>query len=187
MWADIKIVLAKESWWEAQISLRRTSLNTMCFHLKVPRNKTPLNNNTQQPKVQTPRRLRAEHPSSSWFDALSKDTDVAPEVVAQASSNQVVGILLLSQTVQGQALHRQRLWRKTKVQQTHKRGRSHQQRQTWLFLYERPSRTSMLGKLGVGQDLFAELQPVSVLLVFVTSLSKEARSHWGQENKIRNS
>lgn len=33
--------------------------------------------------------------------------------------------------------------------------------------------TSMLCKLGVGQDLFAELEPVSVLLVFVTSLSKE--------------
>lgn len=39
--------------------------------------------------------------------------------------------------------------------------------------------TSMLGKLGVGQDLFAELEPVSVLLVFVTSLSKE-----GQRNHI---
>lgn len=30
--------------------------------------------------------------------------------------------------------------------------------------------TSMLCKLGVGQDLFAELEPVSVLLVLVTSL-----------------
>lgn len=40
--------------------------------------------------------------------------------------------------------------------------------------------TSMLGKLGVGQDLFAELESVSVLLVFVTSLSKE-----GYGNHIR--
>ena len=40
--------------------------------------------------------------------------------------------------------------------------------------------TSMLGKLGVGQDLFAELEPVSVLLVFVTSLSEE-----GERNHIR--
>lgn len=40
--------------------------------------------------------------------------------------------------------------------------------------------TSMLCKLGVGQDLFAELEPVSVLFVFVTSLSKE-----GKRNHIR--
>lgn len=33
-----------------------------------------------------------------------------------------------------------------------------------------PSLTSVLGKLGIGQDLFAELESVSVLLVFVTSL-----------------
>lgn len=37
--------------------------------------------------------------------------------------------------------------------------------------------TSMLGKLWVGQDLFAELEPVSVLLVFVTSLSKKGKPH----------
>ena len=30
--------------------------------------------------------------------------------------------------------------------------------------------TSMLGELGVGQDLFAELESISVLFVFVTSL-----------------
>lgn len=33
----------------------------------------------------------------------------------------------------------------------------------------------MLSKLGVGEDLFAELQPISVLFVLVTSLSKEAK------------
>ncbi len=38
----------------------------------------------------------------------------------------------------------------------------------------------MLGELGVGQDLFAELEPVSVLLVFVTSLLKK-----GKRNHIR--
>lgn len=40
--------------------------------------------------------------------------------------------------------------------------------------------TSVLCKLGVGQDLFAELEAVSVLLVFVTSLSKE-----GEKGKSR--
>lgn len=30
--------------------------------------------------------------------------------------------------------------------------------------------TSMFGKLWVGQDLFAKLEPISVLLVFVASL-----------------
>ena len=50
---------------------------------------------------------------------MNKDTDVAPEVVAQASSHQVVGLLLLPQTVQGQSLHRQGLCRETiQVQQT---------------------------------------------------------------------
>lgn len=33
--------------------------------------------------------------------------------------------------------------------------------------------TSMLCKLGVGQDLFAELEAISVLFVFVATLSKE--------------
>lgn len=41
--------------------------------------------------------------------------------------------------------------------------------------------TSMFSKFGVGQDLFAELEPVSVLFVFVTSLSKKGKI--GQENK----
>lgn len=50
--------------------------------------------------------------------AISKDTDMAPEVIAQASSHQVVGLLLLPQTVQGQALHRQGLWRGITVKQT---------------------------------------------------------------------
>lgn len=43
--------------------------------------------------------------------------------------------------------------------------------------------TSVLGKLGVGQDLLAELESVSVLLVFVTSLSKErCRCVSGEQN-----
>lgn len=36
--------------------------------------------------------------------------------------------------------------------------------------------TSMLSKLWVAQDLFAELQAVSVLLVLVTSLQKKDRA-----------
>lgn len=42
----------------------------------------------------------------------------------------------------------------------------------------------MLCELWVGQDLFAELESVSVLLVFVASLSKKKRgSTLEQENK----
>lgn len=44
---------------------------------------------------------------------MGKDTDVALEVIAQASSHQVVGLLLLPQTVQGQSLHCQGLCRGT--------------------------------------------------------------------------
>lgn len=40
--------------------------------------------------------------------------------------------------------------------------------------------TSMLRKLGVGQNLLAELQPISVLLVLVASLQKERK----EERKV---
>lgn len=50
--------------------------------------------------------ISAQHFSET---TMCKDTDVALEVIAQASSHQVVGFLLLPQTVQGQALHRQGL------------------------------------------------------------------------------
>lgn len=46
---------------------------------------------------------------------INKDTDVAPEVVTQASPHQVVGLLLLPQTVQGQALHCQGLWNEPQI------------------------------------------------------------------------
>lgn len=108
---------------------------------------------------------------------------MALEVIAQASPHQVVGLLLLPQTVQGQALHRQGLWRETRVERT-VRGRT----LSCIFPICTSTRlqlTSMLCKLRVGQDLFAELESVSVLLVFVTSLStkEKRRITLGQENR----
>lgn len=49
--------------------------------------------------------------SSSIRTQECKDTDVALEIVAQTSSDQVVGLLLLAQTIEGQALHGQGLCR----------------------------------------------------------------------------
>lgn len=60
------------------------------------------------------------------------------------------------------------------VKNTFKRKRKILRTATFLLL------TSMLSKLGIGQDLFAELEPISVLFVFVTSLREE-----GQRNRFR--
>lgn len=89
---------------------------------------------------------------------------MALEVVAKASPHQVVGLLLLPQAVEGQALHCQRLCSRNMTRQRVKktvRG---------TFLSDNTFLTSMFCKFGVGQDLFAELEPISVLFVLVTSL-----------------
>lgn len=90
---------------------------------------------------------------------------MAFEVVAKASSHQVVGLLFLPQTVEGQALHCQRLCSSNMI-----RGKSEGSSDERTFLSANILLTSMFCKFGVGQDLFAELEPISVLFVLVTSL-----------------